>query len=99
MNIDPRFADLVAQGAFGLSTAAVIYWLVAHARRVKLIVDPRAAFLVPGALWFILVALYAFLPAMGTLVLLALAGWVLTLQIKSGAKDNERQDPDKPPQG
>lgn len=96
MNIDPKFADLIMQGAFGLSTAAVIYWLVAHARRVKLIADPRVAFLTPGILWAVLVTLYALLPAVGALVLIAMAGWAYTLQFKSAAKDNERHDPGQP---
>lgn len=90
MAIDPQ---ILVNGAFGLSAIAIVYYLVQHARRVKLITDGRVAFLTPGVLWFALVGLFAFAPVYGGLVLLALAGWAATLIYKAASKDAERTPP------
>lgn len=90
MTMDPQ---ILVNGAFGLSAVAIVYYLVQHARRVKLITDGRVAFLVPGAAWFLLVGLFAFAPQVATLVLLALAGWTATLLYKAASKDAERTPP------
>lgn len=82
--------DTLMQGFYGLSTAAAIYWLVQHARKVGLIHDPRVSFLVPGAAWAVLVLLWVFSPAALMPVMVGMAGWVTTLLFKAGAKDNER---------
>jgi uncharacterized membrane protein len=75
---------------FGLGAVPIVYWLINHARRNKVITDDRVAFLAPGVMWGALVALFALAPLVGKAVFLALGGWAATLLFKSGAKDNER---------
>jgi hypothetical protein len=82
--------DLMEVTVFGLGTVAIVYWLVQHARRVKLITDPRLSYLVPGIVWAILVLTYVFVPQAGQIALFILGGWAATLLFKAGAKDNER---------
>lgn len=82
--------QLMEVTVFGLGTVAIVYWLVQHARRVKLITDPRLAYLLPGVIWAFLVLAYVFWPAAGQTILFILGGWAATLLFKAGAKDNER---------
>ncbi len=96
--MSPETAELVVKGAMGLSTALIIYQLVAHARRVKLIVSPLAGYLAPGVASFALVIMFALAPGVGAMVMLALGLWAYVLQMKSSNKDNERQD-EPPKQG
>lgn len=82
--------ELMELTVFGLGTVAIVYWLVQHARRVRLIMDPRLAYLVPGITWAVLVLTYVFYPEAGKILLFILGGWAATLLFKAGAKDNER---------
>jgi len=82
--------DLVEVTVFGLGAVAIVYWLVQHARRVKLIRDCRVAFLVPGVIWAVLVLTNVLWPEAGRILLFILGGWAATLLFKAGAKDNER---------
>lgn len=75
--------------AFGLPAVAIIYWLVAHALKNEILTSGRQAFLTTGAMWTLLVVLYAILPGVGLLALTILGGWAATTLFKAGAKDNE----------
>ena len=81
--------DLTNLTVFGLGVVAIVYWLVQHARRVKLITDPRLSYLLPGGVWAVLVLTYVFWPGAGQVLLFILGGWAATLLFKAGAKDNE----------
>ena len=85
---------------FGLGVIAIVYWLIAKAKMVKLIENPKVSFLTVGAVWFLLTALWMPTqnprPSLFTAVLVWLGGWVATMLFKSGVKENERQEP---PQG
>lgn len=74
---------------FGLSAIAIIYWLVSHAKRNRIIKDGKGAFLTTGGVWTVLVVLQHFAPTAGALALTILGGWAATLLFKAGAKDNE----------
>ena len=82
--------ELAEVTVFGLGAVAIVYWLVQHARRVKLITDERVAYLAPGIVWVVLVLTYVLWPRAGQMLLFILGGWAATLLFKAGVKDNER---------
>lgn len=86
--------ELETVAVFGMGIVAIIYWLVAHARRNGLIKSGAVAFLTVGVIWGALLALYGhgegFKRAPFVYVAAWLGGWAATLLFKAGAKDNER---------
>lgn len=81
--------------AFGMALAVIVYLLLTHAIRHKLI-DNRAAFLLAGAVWLIMVALYAWSERLAQPVWIYVAGWlggwVATIMAKATVKDAERSE-------